>query len=37
MFINSIDGRFIPKAGMTRFHIDVRETGHSALIESITC
>jgi hypothetical protein len=26
-----------PKADMTRFHIDVPESGYSALIESITC
>jgi hypothetical protein len=26
-----------PKADMTRFHIDVPESGQSALIESITC
>ena len=30
------DVRFVPEADATRFHIDVPESEHSALIESIT-
>jgi hypothetical protein len=33
----TMDVRYGPEAEATRFHIVVPESGHSALIENITC